>query len=153
VVPIWTMCGIQETQNMWVRWIRIRIRIRICNTGFNSVHYLWVGRGAGWSPSGRWAGSRRHKTCGSGGSGSGFGSGSATMVSTVCITCGYREESWVVPIWTMGGMLTLAIILKILHLAAQHQESAAIYSLGNSFLITVRLKTLDAFHPSFRCHE
>jgi hypothetical protein len=45
-----------------------------------------------------------------------------------------REESWVVPIWTMGGILTLAIILKILHLAAQHKESTAIYSLGNSFL-------------------
>jgi hypothetical protein len=36
-----------------------------------------------------------------------------------------REESWVVPIWTMGGMLTLAIILKILHLAAQHKESTS----------------------------
>jgi hypothetical protein len=46
----------------------------------------------------------------------------------------------VVPIWTMGGMLTLAIILKILHLAAQHKESTAIYPFGNSFLNgTVRL--------------
>jgi hypothetical protein len=53
------------------------------------------------------------------------------IVSTVCIICGYREESWVVPIWTMGGILTLAIILKILHLAAQHKESTAIFSLGN----------------------
>jgi hypothetical protein len=63
------------------------------------------------------------KTCGSGGSGSGFGSGSAILVSKVFSICGYREESWVVPIWTMGGILTLAIILKILHLAAQHKES------------------------------
>jgi hypothetical protein len=41
-----------------------------------------------------------------------------------------REESWVVPIWTMGGILTLAIILKILHLAAQHKESTAPFILS-----------------------
>ena len=37
-----------------------------------------------------------------------------------------REESWVVPIWTIGGILTLAIILKILHLAAQHKDRTII---------------------------
>jgi hypothetical protein len=56
------------------------------------------------------------------------------ILSTVHALPVVREESWVVPIWTMGGILTLAIILKILHLAAQHKESTAIYSLGNSFL-------------------
>jgi hypothetical protein len=40
---------------------------------------------------------------------------------TVCVLSSNREESWVVPIWTIGGILTLAIILKILHLAAQHK--------------------------------
>ena len=52
------------------------------------------------------------------------------IFSPVCIICGYREESWVVPIWTMGGILTLAIILKILHLAAQHKESTAPFILS-----------------------
>jgi hypothetical protein len=59
------------------------------------------------------------------------------IVSRVRFICGYREESWVVPIWTMGGILTLAIILKILHLAAQHKESTDIYSLRNTVVSLV----------------